>query len=122
MTLEMGNLTFTLSVGGTPIGQSRLPNVLLRPGANHVPMRATVNESLVLAMVTGTGGNASNASNASHSATGTLPLTITGASSVYRGREIPYFTRALAANPITVDLDVGRALEGIGLGGLSLSS
>lgn len=106
MTLEMGNLTLSLSVDGTPIGQSYLQNLVLTPGDNFVPMRSTVNETVVLGMIT--------SANATHR-NGILPVEITGNSSVYNGKELPYFTEALAANKLTVTLDVGKALLGIGL-------
>lgn len=69
-------------------------------------MRSTVNETVVLGMIT--------SANATHR-NGILPVEITGNSSVYNGKELPYFTEALAANKLTVTLDVGKALLGIGL-------
>lgn len=69
-------------------------------------MRSTVNQSLVINMVSGENAPYAN---------GTLPVEITGTSSVYHGRQLPYFTEALAANRLTVDLDVRRALEAIGV-------
>lgn len=40
-----------------------------------------------------------------------VPLTIIGNSSVYNGQEIPYFTTALAANELTIDLNISRVLN-----------
>ena len=41
-----------------------------------------------------------------------LPVDIRGSSSVYEGRELGYFSEALAANVLHTRLDVGKALMG----------
>jgi len=52
LTINLGNVTMDLSVQGTPIGQSLLPDLVLKPGNNIIPMRSTVNQSLVIGMIT----------------------------------------------------------------------
>lgn len=47
---------------------------------------------------------------------GSVPLTISGNSSVYDGQNIPYYTRALSANSFTVNLNIGSALSQFGSG------
>jgi hypothetical protein len=104
MTVEMGNVTLDLSVAGTPIGTSLIPNLTLKPGNNTLDMRSTANESLVISMITKTYKN------------GILPIDIVGNSSINSaGQHLPYFEAAIQANPMSVSLDVGAALQKIGL-------
>lgn len=44
---------------------------------------------------------------------GMVPFDITGNSSMYDGKELPYFTQALKANNMTVYLNVTKALAEI---------
>ncbi|KAJ5390826.1 uncharacterized protein N7496_001894 [Penicillium cataractarum] len=106
MTITMGNVTLDLSVAGIPMGYSYLDNLVLKPGNNTVPMTSTVNESAIITMVT---------SSSNPYKDGMVPFTITGNSSVYNGKQLPYFTQALAANNLTVSLNVTKALAEIGI-------
>jgi hypothetical protein len=103
LTVDLGNVTLDLSVQGTPIGQSLLPNLVLKPGNNVVPMHSTVNQSLVIGMITSSFKN------------GILPLDIVGNSSVSNGQHLEYYEAAIQSNTLHVDLDVGSALAEIGL-------
>lgn len=103
LTIDLGNVTLDLSVQGTPIGQSLLPDLVLRPGNNVVPMRSTVNQSLVIGMITSSFKN------------GMLPLDIVGNSSVSNGQHLEYYEAAIQSNTLHVDLDAGSALAEIGL-------
>lgn len=109
MTITMGNLTLDLSVAGKPMGQSYLDNLVLHPGNNTIPMTSTVNQSAIIGMLTAKNNPYKD---------GLVPFDITGNSSFYNGKELPYFTRALSANNLTVHLNVTRALAEIGLTGL----
>lgn len=84
-----------LSSNGTHIGQAFMDNIVLRPGNNTIPMRSAVNKLKVLNLLP------SNSM---------LPVVIRGNSSVYDGRELPYFTEALAANTLHRTLDIGKGL------------
>ncbi|MCJ1361358.1 hypothetical protein MMC16_000456 [Acarospora aff. strigata] len=105
MTMEMGNVTMTLFVDSLQIGTSTIPDLTLRPGPNTVDMRATTNQSLVLQKL-------------ANYKDGILPVDIVGNSSVYNGRHLTYYEEALASNTLRVNLNVGRALGEIGLGGV----
>ncbi|OCL01806.1 hypothetical protein AOQ84DRAFT_204035 [Glonium stellatum] len=103
LTIDLGNVTMDLSVQGMPIGQSLLPDLVLKPGTNVVPMRSTVNQSVVIEMITSSFKN------------GILPLDIVGNSSISNGQHLGYYEAAIKANTLHVNLDVGGALAAIGL-------
>ncbi|OAX77055.1 hypothetical protein ACJ72_08650 [Emergomyces africanus] len=105
ISLVMGNVTLELSIDGTVIGTSTLPNLTIRPGENHAPMRSTVDLVKVLPFVNGQNAKYKN---------GVIPLTIVGKSAVYNGKDLPYYSAALAANVLHIDMDLGPLL---GLGG-----
>jgi hypothetical protein len=96
MTFDMGNITLDLAVNGTAIGQSFINDLVLVPGNNTFSMTSVVNETIVVEKLP---------------KNGILPVTITGNSSVYNGEVIPYFTEALQANSLVVDLNVIAALS-----------
>ncbi|KAJ5758843.1 hypothetical protein N7520_005999 [Penicillium odoratum] len=106
MTLPMGNTTFDLVVLGTVLGKCYLDDLTVKPGNNSVPMTATVNETAIVELLT---------SSSNPFTDGVVPFTIVGESSVYNGKELPYFTDALKANNLTVSLNVTKALAEIGL-------
>ena len=95
-----GNVTLDLSVEGTHVGQSFLNDLVIRPGDNTLDMKANVNSSAVAGFLA-TGKYKNNI----------VPVDITGNSSVYHGQDLPYFAAALAANKLTVDLNVLDALS-----------
>lgn len=104
--VRQGNITLDLSVAGQAIGQSYLDNLTLKPGNNLVPMTSTVNQTAIINMMV---------SDSNPYKDGVVPFDITGNSSVYHGEELPYFTEALSANHLTVDLNVTKALAEIGV-------
>jgi hypothetical protein len=55
ITFDLGNVTMNLSVDGQPIGYSLLPNLVIKPGYNFVPMQSTVNQSTVITLITSGG-------------------------------------------------------------------
>ncbi|PYH76525.1 hypothetical protein BO82DRAFT_359052 [Aspergillus uvarum CBS 121591] len=99
-TLTLGNVTLDLSVNGTAIGQSYLSDLTIRPGNNTLPMTANVSTLTVAGML-------------GSYPTLMLPVDIVGNSSVYNGEELSYFAEALAANTLSVELNVTKALGGI---------
>jgi hypothetical protein len=103
MTLELGNVTMNLAVDGTPIGTSLLPDLVLKPGENRVPMQSTVQQIEVIKLIKGKYHN------------GVIPLEIKGNSSVYNGEHLEYYEKAIQNNVIKLDLDVGPALSAIGI-------
>lgn len=103
MTLELGNVTMNLAVEGQSIGTTMLPDLVLRPGDNLVPMLSNANQSMVIKLITTKYKNA------------ILPLTITGNSSVYGKDHLTYYEAAIRSNVVKVDLNAGPALKELGL-------
>lgn len=103
MTLDLGNVTMNLGVAGTAIGYSLLPNLVLKPGENSVPMQARINQGTVISMILG------------EYKSGVLPLEIVGNSSVKGESHLTYYEEAIKANTIKLDLDVAPALKAIGI-------
>lgn len=104
MTIALGNVTMDLSVAGTPIGQTLIPNLTLKPGDNTVDMRSTTNQTAVLKLIPCSYKD------------GILPVDIKGNSSLNtNGDHLPYFEYAIQSNVLSTSLDVGSALNKIGL-------
>jgi len=106
MTISMGNLTLNLAVNGKAMGQTYLNDLVLKPGNNTIPMLANVNQAAILTMFSSSDNPYKD---------GIVPFQITGNSSVYHGKNLEYFTKALAANNLTVNLNVYQALKEAGL-------
>ncbi len=85
-----------LSVGGDPVGIALIPNLTLRPGENMAEMRATTNQTMVLAKV-------------AEYPDQILPVDITGNSTVFEGRNLPYYELPLRANTISIRLNLANA-------------
>lgn len=83
------------------MGKSYLNDLVIRPGNNTIDMKANVNATAVAGFL---GTNSKYKNNI-------VPIDITGNSSVYNGQDLPYFATALAANKLTVDLNVLDALS-----------
>lgn len=103
LTLDLGNVTLNLGVAGTPIGYGLLPNLVLKPGENKVPMQARIDQGTILGMVLSTYKNA------------VLPLEVVGNSSVKNGQHLVYYEEAVKANTIKLDLNAGPALSALGI-------
>jgi len=102
-TLTVGNVTQDLFVGGTPIGNTTIENLVLRPGDNYVPITSITDQAAVIGLLT------------TRFQTGILPVDIRGRTVVYNGQRLPYFERAFATTPLSTSMDIGAALEKIGL-------
>ena len=104
---ELGNLTMAMSVGGTAIGTTFLPNVFLGEGDNSISMTAIANQSAVAGLVL------------TQYETGVLPVDIMANSVTnMQGERIPWYEQALGALPLRVDLDVLPALQESGFAGM----
>lgn len=101
-----GNVTLDLSIAGQFMGQTYLNNLTIKPGDNFTPMTSSINQTAVLSLI---------ASKNSPYTDGLVPFDITGNASVYNGKELPYFTQALAANKLTVKLNITKALNELGI-------
>ncbi|RJE22195.1 hypothetical protein PHISCL_05481 [Aspergillus sclerotialis] len=96
-----GNLTMDLSVDGTHVGQAFLNDFVMRPGENKFDMTAKVNNTVVMDMI------------GDKYTKGIVPFDITGNSSIYNGKELPYFSKALKANTLKVELNILEGLKGV---------
>lgn len=109
LTLHMGNVTFANYLPATPfspavpIGNTTIADLVLRPGNNTVPMRSTVNQTLIIQAI------------AVVYKDGIVPVDIVGNTSVYNGQHLPYFEAALQSLTQHVRLDVNTALKQAGL-------
>ena len=103
MTLDLGNVTMNLAVDGKPIGYSLIPNLLLKPGDNILPMQSKVDQLTILGLVQSTYKNA------------VLPIDVVGNSSISNGQHLMYYEEAIKSNTIRLNLDIGPALAGLGI-------
>jgi hypothetical protein len=99
-------VTLKLELDGRPVGTTYLNNLVLKPGNNTVPMMGKVDQGAIITLLT---------SDTNPYKDGVLPFDITGTATSYNGKELPYFTKALAAITLHVKLDVGAALAKAGI-------
>lgn len=103
MLIDLGNVTMNLAVDGKAIGTALIPNLVLKPGNNTLPMQSKVAQLLILGLVRDKYKD------------GVLPLEITGNSSMIGDKHLEYYEAAIQSNTIKLDLPVGPALQGIGV-------
>ncbi|KAF2253182.1 hypothetical protein BU26DRAFT_418752 [Trematosphaeria pertusa] len=103
MTIDLGNVTMNLAVDGTAIGTSLLPNLVLKPGENNVSMQSTVEQLQVIGLIQTKYQNA------------VIPLEIVGNSSMKGDEHLEYYEAAIQSNTIKLDLNIGPALQAIGI-------
>jgi LEA14-like dessication related protein len=103
MTLDLGNVTMNLAIDGTSIGYTLIPNLILVPGDNKVPMQSKVDQLKIISLIKSKYTNA------------IVPLEIVGNSSVANGEHLTYYEAAIKSNTIKLDLNVGPALNAIGI-------
>jgi LEA14-like dessication related protein len=103
MTLDLGNVTMNLAIDGTSIGYTLIPNLILVPGDNKVPMQSKVDQLKIISLIKSKYTNA------------IVPLEIVGNSSVANGEHLTYYEAAIKSNTIKLDLNVGPALKAIGI-------
>ena len=105
ITLNMGNVTLDMNVAGTFIGNATLPNLMLTPGNNTVPIHVTVNQTAVVGLL-----------QVPQYQCGLLPVDIVGKKSMFNGEELTYYSKALQANTVQTQLNVRPSLEEAGFG------
>ncbi|PGH07226.1 hypothetical protein AJ79_06330 [Helicocarpus griseus UAMH5409] len=103
LTLTLGDVTLDLSIDGTPIGTSKLNGLVVKPGDNNVEMRSNIEIAKVFPFVSGKDAKYKDF---------VVPITIVGKSAIHEGKELPYFTAALASNELKIDLNLGPLLGG----------
>lgn len=100
-TLDIGNATFVNFVGDQILGSLTIPNLLLVPGTNVVPITANMDQVAILELV----------SSPKYCKTGILPFKLLGSNVTNHGQNISYFAAALASANQTVDIDIGSIIE-----------
>lgn len=103
---NQGNVTMNLAIAGRSVGTTTLTNLVLKPGNNSVAMTGAVDQGYIINLLLSKNNPYKD---------GIVPFDITGNSTVYNGKEIPYFTKALSANKMSIKLDVGSALGEVGI-------
>lgn len=103
MTLDLGNVTMDLSVDNESIGYTLIPNLILKPGDNQLPMQSHVEQLTILSLVQSKYKDA------------ILPLDIVGNSSISNGQHLTYYEDAIKGNQIRLNLNIASALQAIGL-------
>ncbi|RMJ25695.1 hypothetical protein PHISP_03426 [Aspergillus sp. HF37] len=97
LTIPLGNVTLDLSVDGKFVGHSFIDNMKLVPGMNTFSMRSKLDQAVVL-------------KKKANYPSGVMPFDINGNKSVYDGKELPYFTKALRATSMTAHVNISEAL------------
>ncbi|KAJ6111838.1 hypothetical protein N7523_007899 [Penicillium sp. IBT 18751x] len=93
--VEMGHVTFNLSMGGSDLGYVDLPNLMLQQDISSTIVLGNINTSmLVHEAILGSGE------------LGEVTLDIKGHSCDYNGHEIPYFAAAIKAIQASATLDL----------------
>jgi hypothetical protein len=105
MTMELGNVSFDMTVNGLFIGNATMPDLTLRPGNNSYPIHVTSNQTRVAGIIQEPRYHC-----------GVFPVDIGNGTSVYNGRVLPYYTAALKANKLQTILNVTDALNEVGFG------
>jgi len=108
LTLIKGNATFYNYLLGKEVGIVYIDNIVLNPGENMFPMRATVDNGAVL--------TALGSKPYCDEKKGVLPLVLRGRTVENFGQPIPYFADALGSHNQTVDVDIGTPVARL-LGG-----
>ncbi|KAB8217296.1 hypothetical protein BDV33DRAFT_232910 [Aspergillus novoparasiticus] len=106
VTFALGNVTLNLKSANVVIGQGYLDNVVLSPGNNTMPLRATLNIRTVLENLLDILG-----AQASALMDGKLEISASGNSTVYNGQHIPYFEEVLNNLTITTRVSIATILS-----------
>ncbi|KAL7815348.1 hypothetical protein V8C44DRAFT_356541 [Trichoderma aethiopicum] len=100
-TLDIGNATFTNFIDGTNIGNFTIPNLLLVPGSNKVPISAVLDQAKVLDAVR----------SPKYCKTGIVDIKLRGSAVRNDGQTLQYFLDALSANNQTLTLDISSIIK-----------
>ncbi|KAL7785065.1 hypothetical protein V8C43DRAFT_291664 [Trichoderma afarasin] len=100
-TLDIGNATFTNFIDDTTIGNLTIPNLLLVPGSNKVPISANLDQLAVINAV----------QSPKYCKTGVIPVKLQGAAVRNDDATLQYFLDGLAAHNQTVPMDIGSIIK-----------
>jgi hypothetical protein len=92
-------------VGGIIIGSGRIDNVLLKPGNNTVPIRATVDIKTSLRNLPAIIGSQANSLRS-----GNIEVSASGNSTIYNGEHIPYYEAVLNNLKVTTEVPLIQIL------------
>lgn len=96
ITVAMGNVTLSLATASAGVvGNSTILNMTIAPGNNTLPMTAIIDQTKVIS---------------SMDSEGFVEMLITGTSSIYNGQHITYYEKALAANQLSLKMNVKQIL------------
>ena len=90
LTQIQGNVTVNMIVGGIIIGEGRINNIVLVPGNNTIPIRATVNLKTCIENL-----STLLASEAKALTSGNVVISASGNSTIFNGQHIPYYENVL---------------------------
>ncbi|KAJ5614856.1 hypothetical protein N7528_008510 [Penicillium herquei] len=94
-TVEMGHVTFNLSMGGSTLGYVDLPNLMLDQSTSSAVVLIKVNESMLIDEALLGDGDL-----------GVVTIDIKGHSCDYNGQDIPYFAAAIRAVSASATVDL----------------
>ncbi|KAJ5174614.1 uncharacterized protein N7482_000491 [Penicillium canariense] len=98
--VEMGHVTFNLSMGGSSLGYVDLPNLKLEQYNTTAVVLGNVDESMLIQEVVWGDGDS-----------GDVTIDIKGHSCDYNGEEIPYFAAAIKAVSASATVDLLKYAE-----------
>ncbi|KAH6630738.1 hypothetical protein B0J18DRAFT_110726 [Chaetomium sp. MPI-SDFR-AT-0129] len=107
VSFDLGNVTFHNYLFDKEVGTVYIDNLVLNPGDNHYPMRATMED--LGALLTALGQKPYCEGKGDQK--GVLPFGLRGKTDVRNGQPLPYFNDALAAHNQTVQIPIGQALR-----------
>lgn len=100
-----GNASFIDFLLGENVGTVYIDNMTLKPGDNHLTMRANISNSPVLDAI----------QKAPYCETGILPFQLQGLNVTNHGQYLSYYAESMAATNQSVSIDVGADLTELGL-------
>ncbi|KAJ5087917.1 hypothetical protein N7456_011533, partial [Penicillium angulare] len=107
VTFELGNVTLNLKIGDLLLGNGTIENVLLKPGNNTVPLRATLDIPNAIKNI----GQILESESEALSE-GDIMVSASGNSTVYDGLHIPYFEKVLNNLTISANIPILKVLFG----------
>ncbi|THC96538.1 hypothetical protein EYZ11_003982 [Aspergillus tanneri] len=96
-TVEMGTVSFNLSMGNTPLGYIDIPNLTLQQNHTNADVLGNINMSSIINQGIWASSN---------SDFGNVTIDLHGNRCVYNGQEIPYFTAAFRALNASIQIDL----------------
>ncbi|RDW60250.1 hypothetical protein BP5796_11856 [Coleophoma crateriformis] len=109
LTIGIGNLTMNLAIGNVSIGIASIDNVVLQPGNNPLPLRATISLAAIAANI-----QQISIEQPALATDGILAINATGNTTTFNGERLMYFERVLNPVVLTTTVPVQQLLGGGG--------